>query len=58
MENLQSFLAMGGYAAFIWPSYLISVLVLGGVLFQSSRRMRETERELSTLRPNENGETS
>ncbi|MDZ7749305.1 MAG: heme exporter protein CcmD [Halofilum sp. (in: g-proteobacteria)] len=26
--NWQEFLAMGGYAAFVWPSYALAVIVL------------------------------
>ena len=44
MSEWQSFFAMGGYAAYVWPAFGISVaalLVLGVV---SWREMRRAER--------------
>ena len=40
---------MGGYAAFIWPSYGIVALVLGVMLVSSIAGMRARERELTAL---------
>ncbi len=42
--NPQDFFAMGGYAAFVWPSYAVALLVLIGnvVLARNAhRRARE-----------------
>ncbi len=50
MSALESFLAMGGYGAFVWPSYLLSLLVLGGVLVTSRRARRRSEQALAALR--------
>jgi heme exporter protein D len=47
MEQLQSFFAMGGYAAFVWPAFGASALVLGWLLVSSLRRLRELERALA-----------
>ncbi|MFT6556735.1 heme exporter protein CcmD [Sneathiella sp.] len=44
---MEEFLNMGGYAAFIWPSYGISAAVLGLLAFQSVRRLRKVENELA-----------
>ena len=49
MESLATFLAMGGYAAFIWPAYGISALVLAGLWWASRARLRVTEAELARL---------
>ena len=40
MEQLRSFLAMGGYGAFVWPAYGVTALVLGWLLASSLRRLR------------------
>ncbi len=29
-ESLEQFLAMGGYAAYVWPSYGVSALLIAG----------------------------
>lgn len=49
MENISSFLAMGGYAVFIWPCYVISALVLGGLFWQTLHSLRRAEAELAAL---------
>jgi heme exporter protein D len=50
VSALQTFLEMGGYAAFVWPSYLLSLLVLGVVLIASVRARRRSEQLLAALR--------
>ncbi len=40
MPALDSFLAMGGYGAFVWPAYAIAALVLVGLLAASLLRLR------------------
>ena len=49
MSDLSRYLAMGGYAAFVWPAYAIALAVLGGLAAQSWRRYRESERALRRL---------
>ena len=34
---MSDFLAMGGYAAYVWPAYAIAAIVLGGLAWQSWR---------------------
>jgi len=46
---MKSYLAMGGYAAFIWPAYAIALAVLGGITAQSWRRYRASRRALDRL---------
>ena len=42
MGDIGAFLAMGGYAAFVWPAYGVAFAVLGGLAAQSWRRYRES----------------
>jgi len=46
MTAVESFLDMGGYAAFVWPAYGVAALVLIGVFLQRWRRLRAAERAL------------
>jgi heme exporter protein D len=48
-EAVASFLAMGGYAAFVWPAYGIATVVLGGLLAWSLGAYRRRQRELAEL---------
>ena len=47
---MDAFLAMGGYAAYVWPAFGLTLLVLIGLLWQSLRMARQREAELSALR--------
>ena len=49
MDGLVKFLAMGGYAAYVWPALGLTVLVLAGLLIASARSAREREAELARL---------
>jgi heme exporter protein D len=40
METVASWLAMGGYALFVWPAYAIAAAILGGLALHSWRRQR------------------
>lgn len=44
--DLQAFLAMGGYAAYVWPSYGLALVVLAGNLVTAHRRERRVLRRL------------
>jgi heme exporter protein D len=46
---MSAFLAMGGYAAFIWPAYGISVLLLGGAAVLTVRAYRRARAQLDAL---------
>jgi heme exporter protein D len=46
MAALSHFLAMGGYARFVWPAYAVAVIVLGGLLLDSLIIYRKRRREL------------
>ena len=46
---MVEFLNMGGYAGFIWPSWAITLVVLGVLLMQSLKSMRSNERLLADM---------
>jgi len=43
----QAFFAMGGYAAFVWPSYALALVVLVVNLAAPHRRERQLLRRLA-----------
>ena len=47
---MSEFFAMGGYAAFVWPAYGITTIVLCGLLGLSLKSMREREALVKSLR--------
>jgi len=49
MESLGSFFNMGGYASFVWPSFVVSAVLLVGLLVLSLRRLKAEEAALSAL---------
>jgi heme exporter protein D len=49
MQRLSDFLAMGGYAAFVWPAYAVTIVVMAGLAVQSLRRYRRNQRALEAL---------
>ena len=46
---MNEFFAMGGYAAFIWPAYGISALLLGGAVALTVRAYRRARAQLAAL---------
>ncbi|TDQ83140.1 heme exporter protein D [Dongia mobilis] len=44
-----AFLAMGGYAEFVWPAYGVTGLVLLAIWLDGYRRRRAVERALQRL---------
>ncbi len=48
--DINAFLDMGGYGAFVWPSYGLSALVLIAILWQSHARLKRSDAELESLR--------
>ena len=46
---MQEFLDMGGYAAFIWPCFIVSAVLLGGLLVVSRRQLNTTQATLTAL---------
>jgi heme exporter protein D len=49
-DSIDQFLAMGGYAAFVWPAYAVAALVMLGLLVVSLRRLRRTQAALDAGR--------
>lgn len=46
---MSNFLAMGGYAPFVWPAFGITVLVLAGLAVASLRFLAQKKAELAAL---------
>ena len=49
MAEIYEFLAMGGYAGFVWPAYAVALIVIGGLAVQSARSLRSLRREVAAL---------
>ena len=49
MQQLTGYLAMGGYAAYVWPAYGVTTIVMAGLVVQTVRRYRRAQRELAEL---------
>lgn len=49
MTAFDHFLAMGGYARYVWPAYGVAIVVLGGLVLTSLRRFRSSRRALEAL---------
>ena len=49
MDALATYVAMGGYAAFVWPAYGVALAVLGGLAWHSWRRYRASTDALEKL---------
>jgi heme exporter protein D len=43
---MSEYFAMGGYAAFIWPSYGVAAILLVVLFVLSARRLQAAERAL------------
>jgi heme exporter protein D len=57
---MEELLNMGGYAAFVWPAYGLTALVIGGLVAETLLTLRARERELKTLQallPSRRGRT-
>lgn len=44
---MSDFLAMGGYAAYVWPAYGATALVIGGLAYAIWRRGRTLKKRLA-----------
>lgn len=55
---MTDYFAMGGYAAYVWPSYGIAAVVMIGLLAMSLRELKDNEatlKALENLRPGRSG---
>jgi heme exporter protein D len=43
---MNEYFAMGGYAAFIWPTYGVAALLLVALFLLSARRLQNAERAI------------
>jgi len=43
--SILRFLAMGGYAVYVWPCYALTALVVGLNLVSARRSLRSAQRE-------------
>ena len=49
MTTLSSFLEMGGYGGFVWPSFGLTAAILLALLVDSLRRLKAGQRALARL---------
>jgi heme exporter protein D len=49
MDGLATFLAMGGYAGYVWPAYGLTAIVLVAILVLSLGAARRAARRLAEL---------
>ena len=49
MDAVNAFFAMGGYAAFIWPAFALTAVIMLGLLLQSRRQWRAQQAALEAL---------
>jgi len=49
MDRIATFLAMGGYAAYVWPAFLIAALVMTGLVAATLRTLHRREAALAEL---------
>ena len=49
MSEIAGFFAMGGHAAFVWPSFGITLAVLVLVWIESRNRLKRNERALAEM---------
>jgi heme exporter protein D len=49
MQAVSQFLAMGGYARFVWPAYGVGFAVLAWMLVDSLGAYRRRQRELAKI---------
>ena len=55
VESILAFLSMGGYAAFVWPSFAVTLSVLFALAVVTRQVLKANEETLRALRQ---GETS
>ena len=58
LRTIGEFLAMGGYAAYVWPALAVSALVMVALLVFSLRSLRARRAELDVLRAGRGGEAN
>jgi heme exporter protein CcmD len=51
---MNEFVSMGGYGGYVWPAYLISALLIGGLVYLVLRRAARARRRLLALSADKN----
>ena len=46
---MREFLSMGGYGAYVWPTYILSAVILGALTASLLARARQARRRLDKL---------
>ncbi|WP_413206575.1 heme exporter protein CcmD [Rhodospirillum sp. A1_3_36] len=54
---MSDFLSMGGYGAYVWPSFALTAFILVGLLVQTLAERRRNLRRLEQLRSLRRGRT-
>lgn len=49
MAEVSGFLAMGGYAGFVWPAFGLAAVVMAGLVLVSLRELHAREAEVAAL---------
>jgi len=49
MQAIQDYLAMGGYAAFVWPCFAATLIVMIGLYAASKQRLARLQSEVAAL---------
>lgn len=49
MDRIATFLAMGGYAAYVWPAFAVAAIIMAGLVANTLRTLRRRERELAEI---------
>jgi len=49
MDKVTAFFQMGGYAAFVWPSLGLTLVIMAGLLIATLRQLRARQRRLAEL---------
>ena len=49
MEQIESFFAMGGYGAYVWPAYGLTAAVMIAFLVTTLRSLHSRRKSLETL---------
>jgi heme exporter protein D len=47
VSDIGNFLAMGGYAGYVWPAYGAALVILAAIWLDGVRRRRAVERALA-----------
>jgi heme exporter protein D len=49
MEQIESFFAMGGYGAYVWPAYGLTAVIMITFLITTLRNLRSRQKSLDSL---------